>query len=130
MRAAERAMGFCLFDNVAIAAAALRPSCGLERVAIVDWDVHHGNGTEAIFRDDPTVFFVVAAPVAVLSGHRRPRRPGARRRSTSRSRPARATTNTSRAFERVVEPAVARFEPELYSSPPASTRTPRIRSRR
>jgi acetoin utilization deacetylase AcuC-like enzyme len=56
---AERdlAMGFCLFDNVAIAARYLREHEGLERVLIVDWDVHHGNGTQHLFEDDPSVFF-------------------------------------------------------------------------
>ncbi len=52
----DRAMGFCLFNNVAVAAAALRAR-GLERVAIVDWDVHHGNGTQHLFEDDPSVFY-------------------------------------------------------------------------
>ena len=49
----NRAMGFCLFNNVAVAAAHALATHGLERVAIVDFDVHHGNGTEAIFRDEP-----------------------------------------------------------------------------
>ena len=53
----DRAMGFCLFNNVAITARYLR-SRGIERVAILDWDVHHGNGTEATFYDDGSVFFV------------------------------------------------------------------------
>jgi acetoin utilization deacetylase AcuC-like enzyme len=53
---AERAMGFCLFNNVAVAAAALRAG-GLARVAIIDWDVHHGNGTQHVFERDPAVFY-------------------------------------------------------------------------
>src|SRR5450756_1673923 len=53
----DRAMGFCLFDNIAIAAARLLTE-GYERVAIIDWDVHHGNGTQAAFYDEPRVLFV------------------------------------------------------------------------
>ncbi len=55
---AERrlAMGFCLFNNVAIAARALRDA-GMARVLVVDWDVHHGNGTQHLFEEDPTVFY-------------------------------------------------------------------------
>jgi acetoin utilization deacetylase AcuC-like enzyme len=52
-----RAMGFCFFDSVAIAARRAQAD-GVERVAIVDWDVHHGNGTEDIVRDDPSILFV------------------------------------------------------------------------
>jgi acetoin utilization deacetylase AcuC-like enzyme len=51
-----RAMGFCLFNNVAIAARALRRD-GVERVLVVDWDVHHGNGTQHLFEEDPDVLF-------------------------------------------------------------------------
>ena len=51
----ERSMGFCLFNNIALAAQEARKY--LQRVAILDWDVHHGNGTQDIFYDDPSVFF-------------------------------------------------------------------------
>jgi acetoin utilization deacetylase AcuC-like enzyme len=62
-----RAMGFCLFNNIAVAAAALRAS-GVPRVAIVDIDVHHGNGTQGTFYADPTVLYV--------SSHQFPYYPG------------------------------------------------------
>lgn len=53
----DRIMGFCFFDNVAIAAAHARAKCGAERVAIVDFDVHHGNGTQQIFYEDRNTFY-------------------------------------------------------------------------
>ena len=53
-----RAMGFCLFNNVAVAARRARDAHGVERVLVLDWDVHHGNGTNAIFHEDPGVLFV------------------------------------------------------------------------
>jgi acetoin utilization deacetylase AcuC-like enzyme len=64
---ADRAMGFCLYSNIAVGAAYAR-SRGCERVAIVDYDVHHGNGTQWIFYEDPTVLFV--------SSHQYPFYPG------------------------------------------------------
>ncbi len=54
----ERAMGFCLFDNVAVAAQHALDAHGLERVLVLDWDVHHGNGTNAAFHATPSVLFV------------------------------------------------------------------------
>ncbi len=65
---ADRAMGFCLFNTVAIAAHHALGRGGVERVLIVDWDVHHGNGTQDIFYEDPTVFFI--------SMHQHPLYPG------------------------------------------------------
>jgi len=67
---AERdlAMGFCLFNNIAVAARWMRDHGGSERVAVVDWDVHHGNGTQHLFEEDPSVFY--------FSCHQMPLYPG------------------------------------------------------
>ena len=54
----DRALGFCFFNNVAIGAVYALEKYGLERVAIIDWDVHHGNGTQHLFEHDPKVFYV------------------------------------------------------------------------
>jgi acetoin utilization deacetylase AcuC-like enzyme len=54
----NRALGFCFFNNVAIGAIYLIEHYGLERVAIIDWDVHHGNGTQHLFESDPRVFYL------------------------------------------------------------------------
>ena len=104
----DRAMGFCIFNNVAIAARA----SGLERVAIVDFDVHHGNGTQEIFWDDDSVLYV--------SLHQWPFYPGSggpdEQRDTTMNVPMSAGSGDDEylhAFEHVVEPALARFDPEL-----------------
>ncbi len=65
---ADHAMGFCLINNVAVAARYFQKRYGLERIAIVDWDVHHGNGTQHAFYQDPSVFF--------FSTHQYPYYPG------------------------------------------------------
>jgi acetoin utilization deacetylase AcuC-like enzyme len=64
----SRAMGFCLFNNAAVAALHARVAHGIERVAVVDFDVHHGNGTEAVARGDPALFFASSHQVPLYPG--------------------------------------------------------------
>jgi acetoin utilization deacetylase AcuC-like enzyme len=115
---AERAMGFCLFNNVAIAARYAQTHYQeVERVAIIDWDVHHGNGTQGIFYDDPTVFY--------FSMHQYPWYPGTGARGeTGVGRgagytlnvPLRALTRAQeqrRIFEAACQEINAKFKPDL-----------------
>jgi acetoin utilization deacetylase AcuC-like enzyme len=108
----DRGMGFCLFANAAIAARWAQRELGLTRIAVVDFDVHHGNGTEAIFRDDDSVLFVSLHQWPFWPGTGGPDDQG----TTTLNVPMRAGSGDGeylRAFERVVEPAVARFDAEL-----------------
>jgi acetoin utilization deacetylase AcuC-like enzyme len=109
---AGRGMGFCIFNNVAVAARAAQRRLGIERVAIVDFDVHHGNGTEAIFAEDNSVLFVSLHQWPFYPGSGGPDDQG----ETTLNVPMSAGSGDEeylRAFEHAVEPAVARFDPEL-----------------
>ena len=114
----DRAMGFCLLNNVAIAARQAQAARGVERVAIVDWDVHHGNGTQAVFWDDPSVLFISLHQEANYppgSGTLAETGAGAGAGATLNvPLPAGAGTGAyEAAMRRVVVPALARFAPEL-----------------
>ncbi len=114
---ANRAMGFCLYNNVAVAARYLQERHGLERVLIVDWDVHHGNGTQHAFEDDPSVLF--------FSTHQYPHYPGTGAETErGRGRGEGATINVPLSggqgtdeyrniFHQVLAPAAAAFRPEF-----------------
>lgn len=113
---ADRAMGFCLVNNVAVAAAAARAG-GAARVAILDWDVHHGNGTQDIFWDDPSVLFTSVHQYPFYPGTGAPTEiggPAARGAAVNVGLPAGAGDAEYLAvFDRVLVPAVTRFAPDL-----------------
>jgi acetoin utilization deacetylase AcuC-like enzyme len=109
---ADRAMGFCLVNNIVVAARYAQAELGLERVAILDWDVHHGNGTEAIVRGDDSILFV--------SLHQWPFYPGTGGPGTTSGNivnvPLAAGSGDAEyaaAFVEIVEPAVTSFGPDL-----------------
>ncbi len=113
----DRAMGFCFFNNVAIAAKYIQNKHHLAKVLIVDWDVHHGNGTQATFYDDPTVFY--------FSTHQSPFYPGTggadekgegKGLGFTLNAPLPAGSGDAeykRAFEEKLKPAAAAFQPDF-----------------
>ncbi len=113
----DQAMGFCIFNSVAIGAKYIQKKYGLSRVLIVDWDVHHGNGTQATFYDDPTVLY--------FSMHQYPFYPGTGSRAEKGSGkglnytinvPLRAGSDDSdylSAFENELRPAALDFSPDF-----------------
>ena len=113
----DRAMGFCLFSNVAIAARWAQRHADVRRIAIIDFDVHHGNGTQEVFYDDPDVLY--------LSIHQHPLYPGTGMANETGTGPGEgATVNLPlpaqtgdrgylQAFQRIFTPVIDRFQPEL-----------------
>ena len=113
----DQIMGFCFFNNVAVAAHYLRAECGIERVAIIDWDVHHGNGTQHTFESDESVLF--------FSIHQYPHYPGtgaAGERGFGAGQGLTLNIPVSAGstdgdflhhFEETLAPALANFQPEF-----------------
>ncbi len=112
----SRSMGFCVFNNVALLARTLQDDHGAERILIVDWDVHHGNGTQDIFYDDPAVLY--------FSVHQSPHYPGTGAATETGGGPGRgATLNVplpagagdaeyGAIFEKILVPAADAFCPD------------------
>jgi acetoin utilization deacetylase AcuC-like enzyme len=110
----SKAMGFCLFNNAAIAARHAQRAHGAERVAIIDWDVHHGNGTQDIFWDDTSVLF--------CSTHQMPLYPWSGDKNETGTKnnvvnaplsPNTGSDHFREAFKSRVLPAIADFSPDL-----------------
>ncbi|MEO8699530.1 MAG: histone deacetylase [Kofleriaceae bacterium] len=112
----DRAMGFCLLNNVAVAAAAVR-AAGAARVAIVDWDVHHGNGTQDIFWADPDVLYLSVHQFPYYPGTGAPTEiggPGAEGATVNVGLPSGAgDLDYAAVFDHVLVPALAKFKPDL-----------------
>ena len=114
---ASRGMGFCIFNNVAVAARYARRQYGVERVLVVDWDVHHGNGTQDIFYQDGAVFY--------FSTHQSPWYPGTGSADETGAGAGRGTTlncplhagaghsEVLAAFRKKLLPAMAAYKPDL-----------------
>lgn len=113
----DQAMGFCLFNNVALLARYLQKNHGLDKICILDWDVHHGNGTQHTFEEDPSVFYI--------SSHEYPYYPGTGAHSENGIGKGRgATLNCPLAagcgdkeyediFRQRILPAIDQFQPEF-----------------
>lgn len=113
----HRAMGFCLFNNVAVGAEYLRRRYGLRRVLVVDWDLHHGNGTQHMFESEPGVLYV--------SLHQYPYYPGTGAMDECGRREGEGYTvnlplpagcgdaEYGAAFQRIIEPIAQEYEPEF-----------------
>jgi histone deacetylase 6 len=113
---ADCAMGFCLFNNVAVAAKAAQRA-GVRRIAIVDWDLHHGNGTQQSFEDDPDVLYFSMHEYPYYPGTGAPREAG---RGAGRGRtvnvawpPGMGDPEYLAAFDRVLLPVARAFDPGL-----------------
>lgn len=110
----ERAMGFCLFGNVSIAAKNALDHHGLARVAVVDFDVHHGNGTQDLLWDEPRAFFASSHQMPLYPGTGAPSQTGGHGNVLNVPLDPNSGSGAMRAaYERTILPAVESFDPDL-----------------
>jgi acetoin utilization deacetylase AcuC-like enzyme len=109
----ERAMGFCLFNNAAVGAMRAREVHHLERVAVVDFDVHHGNGTQAAFAADPHLFYASTHQYPLYPGTGAASETGVGNIVNVPLRPMSGSASFRRGFNERVLPALAAFDPML-----------------
>lgn len=108
---ADTAMGFCLFNSVAVGAAHALAAHGLQRVAIADFDVHHGNGSESIFRDEPRLLYVSSHQTPLYPGTGEPGRHG--NAVDAALSPGSGSAAFRRAWSEQLLPALDAFRPQL-----------------
>nr|WP_228778856.1 histone deacetylase family protein [Methylobacter sp. BlB1] len=110
---AERAMGFCLFNNIAIAAEYTRTHHQLKRIAIVDFDVHHGNGTQAAFYEQPAVLYASSHEVPHYPGTGYPNETGVGNIINVPLAAGESGSEFRQKYNRIILPALRAFKPEL-----------------
>jgi acetoin utilization deacetylase AcuC-like enzyme len=107
------AMGFCLFNNVAIAAQHARQAHGVARVAVIDFDVHHGNGTQAAFEADASLLYASTHQMPLYPGTGAPSERGVGNIVNAPLRPGAGSQPFRQAFTDIILPALDHFRPEL-----------------
>jgi acetoin utilization deacetylase AcuC-like enzyme len=110
---ADRAMGFCLFGNVAVGALHARAGHGIDRIAVMDFDVHHGNGTQHMFERDPNLFYASTHQLPLYPGTGDASETGVGNICNAPLPPMAGSAAFRNAMERIVLPALDAFRPEL-----------------